>query len=244
MTTPDLLHSPQSVKGLLTQLTLAGTAALAGSSARAQIIVTSVNENIGFAPGDLRSFTSSLPGNGQFGIGRTEFQWSPSHSSWYVRTLVAGSTNSINPGFGHGALFKTGGNLADVLPSGKVWSTIGGGTNNFGLLNVNDNVPGGIGAPTVPTYANQYLAFRFPDPIISGQYDYGWVELSLTDNSYADMTVQIDAYAYSTSGIPIPTGDLGTSVPEPSAAMALAALSALTLGAVGVRRMKALKVAA
>lgn len=239
MTKPNTLHFPHSIKGLLTQLTLAGTAALTGSSAHAQIVVTDVNENIGYAPGDLSSFTSSLPGTGQFHIGRTGFQWQPSHSSWYVRTLAANSTNTQNPGFGHGAQFKTHGDIVDVLPAGRVWSTISGGTGGF-ILNVNDNVPG-LSVPTQPTYTDQYLAFRFPAPTTPGQQDYGWVEVSLIDNTYADMTIHIDSYAYDASGNPLPTGDRGTSVPEPAAAVALAALSALALGAVGVRRMKALK---
>jgi hypothetical protein len=53
-------------KHLLAHLTLAGAAALAGSTANAQITVVNVNETVGFGAGDIGSFTSSLPGIAQF----------------------------------------------------------------------------------------------------------------------------------------------------------------------------------
>jgi hypothetical protein len=87
-----------------------------------------------------------------------------------------------------------------------------------------------------------YIAFRFA-PTTPGSYDYGWIELSSDTVGGYTASVTIAAYAYDLSGAQVFNGQT-TSVPEPSAAVALAAFSALALGAVGVRRLKALKAAA
>ena len=88
-----------------------------------------------------------------------------------------------------------------------------------------------------------YIAFEFQDTTHNDQLDYGWVNLSVTDDSYDSMNINIASYAYDQSGRELPTGattDLAPT-PEASPAMALAVLSALTLGAAGVRRMKDLR---
>ena len=53
-------------KALLTHLTVAGGAALISTTANAQIMKVLVNQEVGYAPGDLTSFTSALPGTNQF----------------------------------------------------------------------------------------------------------------------------------------------------------------------------------
>ena len=59
MTRPTTSHTS---KTMLSHLTLAGAAALTASSANAQIMVVPVNENVGFAPGDLTTLTLAVPG--------------------------------------------------------------------------------------------------------------------------------------------------------------------------------------
>jgi len=78
MTTPNTRkqraseHAPAPrprplAQSLLTHLAVAGTAALAASSAHAQVTTfTNVNENVGFTPGEASIFTLSLPGASQF----------------------------------------------------------------------------------------------------------------------------------------------------------------------------------
>ena len=93
------------------------------------------------------------------------------------------------------------------------------------------------------TFSNRYFGFKFEDTTHGGQIDYGWIDASLTDNSYNNLTLHIGSFAYDTSGARIETGQT-TGVPEPYPAVVLAAFGALTLGAVGVRRLKALQAAA
>ena len=75
-------------------------------------------------------------------------------------------------------------------------------------------------------YSNDYELFRFP---VGSHFDYGWLELSLNWDNGPYLTPV--AYAYDTSGKPIPAGYTG--IPEPRELPL--ALSALTLGALGLR---------
>lgn len=63
----------------------------------------------------------------------------------------------------------------------------------------------------------------------------------MTNQNYDSMNINIASYAYDLSGQELPTGATMSAAPEPSPALALAVLSALTLGAMGVRRMKDLR---
>lgn len=81
-------------------------------------------------------------------------------------------------------------------------------------------------------YGDQYALFRFS---VGSQTDYGWLELDLGPSGYpADPVVSTVAYAYDTSGKPIPAGYTG--IPEPREIPL--ALSALSLGAIGLREWR------
>lgn len=74
---------------------------------------------------------------------------------------------------------------------------------------------------------DQYVLFRFD---VDGQSDYGWLEYDALNEQHEPPQVPLLAYAYDTSGKPIPAGYTG--VPEPRE-LSLA-LSALSMGAVRV----------
>lgn len=71
---------------------------------------------------------------------------------------------------------------------------------------------------------------------------YGWAQLNLSrPGSMHGPDVTVVDWAYDTSGAQIPAGDTGT--PEPST-FALTGLSALALGAAGLRSWRAARKAA
>ena len=82
-----------------------------------------------------------------------------------------------------------------------------------------------------PSFSDQYELFHFT---VGSQTDYGWLELSLTNNSSEGPYFTPIVYAYDTSGKPIPAGYTG--IPEPP--QLPLALSALALGAVGLREWR------
>jgi hypothetical protein len=210
-------------KTLLAQLTLAGGAALAGSTANAQVTVVPVNETVGFGPGETPFVVSSLPGVCQFAIFTTQFN--PNVHT--VAFSTAGSALTVKAG---STYFNT--------PAGKKFSTISGPTffkSTLVLSTVHGFTFTNLSGP-LPTY----LSFRFA-PTPGGPFDYGWIELGGFGTPYGGAFVTIDEYAYDLSGAQLPNGQTFSSVPEPSPALALAALSALALGAAGVRRLKALR---
>jgi hypothetical protein len=232
----------RSSQGLLTHLTLAGAAALAGSSANAQIVLTDVNVDIGYGPGGSASFTSSLPGISQFAILRSN----PSSSSVHLIGLRGGE-----PGY---LLVKTAQtrntffqeNTIAISPLGAKWSSIPGTVDNgarFAGVFSGQSTDGGHSTRNFGyrTFTDGYFAFEFEDTTNGNQLDFGYIKASLTDDTFGGLTLHISDYAFDASGQEIAMGALPTAsgVPEPSPALALAALSALSLGAVGVRRMKA-----
>ncbi len=78
-------------------------------------------------------------------------------------------------------------------------------------------------------YSNAYALFRFD---VGSQTDYGWLKLSLSYPPTGGPDFTISAYAYDTSGRPIPAG----FVPEPQELPL--AMSALALGALGMREWR------
>jgi hypothetical protein len=256
-------------KSLLAHLMVAGTAALAGSAANAQIVVTNVNENIGFAPGDVSSFVSSLPGPVQFNIFRESFtglgipDWIeiqsqnglPTSRGAYLNVMA--QRQFIHTGYGkHGGHTRIVPGSIETVPAGEKWGSIEGigvrsdsvakvylaktwtgfsSSNTRTLSNTN---------PSRDRFTDGYFAFQFTDANRGYQLDYGWIKASLTDDTLNDLNLHIDSYAYDPTGAQIAMGDAGTAgttVPEPNAALALAALSALTLGTTSVKRFKALQ---
>ncbi len=212
-----------AMKGIVSQLTLAGAAALCGTAAHAQVVVTSVNENVGFASGDHSSYTVSLPGASIDLVNRSS---GPSTAVLGIRAqnaYIRATLHSVMPALAN---------------AGQVWSTIGGG------INVGNPIATADSLHASPLFTDKYYAFRFNDSNNGNKTEYGWIEVSLTNNTVSNLTLHIDSYAYDKSGNPISMGDTvssASSVPEPSAALALAAFSTLTLGAVGVKRFKTLQ---
>jgi hypothetical protein len=82
----------------------------------------------------------------------------------------------------------------------------------------------------------RYFLFNFQD---DGQTLYGWGQLNVTVGPGVGPDVTLVDYAYDTTGARIAPGQT-SSVPEPSETVPLA-LSALVLGAAGVRRWRAAK---
>ncbi len=258
-------------RAMLSHLTLAGTAALAGSAANAQIIVTSVNQTIGFAPGDLTSFTSTLPGVNQFHLNlttATSIRLAGAYGTVPGRNFLReirfngiGNMQARAYGFSRAGKFHSFGLCA--APAGGTFSNVKwhsfwrGNANRANALiqgvsattNNGTNFQGSFGSGGEAGGFNQfftdkYLAFKFKDTT-TGKTDYGWIEAAVTGSGYFSypnypaLSLDIVAYAYDASGAKIQMGQ--TSVPEPSPVVAFAAFSALTLGAAGVRRLKALQ---
>jgi hypothetical protein len=254
-------NSGDSSKSLITHLMVAGTAALAGSAANAQIVVTNVNENIGFAPGDVSSFVSSLPGPIQFNLFRhSGFTRSIGMQSKRVGPIPRSVSAYLymKASRKYTAFFPRV--FIETVPAGKKWRSISGVSASGPAhvvtvyhLTTTVHIPTVGGSTTsttitLPTtrasrkpFTDQYFAFTFADAARDYQYDYGWIKASLTDNTYDGLNLHIDSYAYDPSGKQIAMGETVAPVPEPNAALALAALSALTLGAAGVKRFKAIQ---
>jgi hypothetical protein len=81
----------------------------------------------------------------------------------------------------------------------------------------------------LPARGNQFALFRFD---IGAQTDYGWLELGLGNLGDRKPFIRAIGYAYDTTGKPIKAG----AVPEPQHLPL--ALSALALGAIGVREWR------
>ncbi len=217
--------------GLLTHLAAAGVAALAATSACAQVTTfTGVNEYVGFAPGEASFFTLSLPGAAQFAFA--------AETSGAFNFIAAGQAN----GYVRLKTQVVSSLYAPVFsPKGVKFSSVPGSVSPAGNIVANtasNNYHLGYSKGD-----KGYIAFEFQDTTNNNQLDYGWVNVILTDDTYNGMNVNIASYAYDLSGQMLPTGATmePSSAPEPSPALALAVLSALTLGAAGVRRMKDLR---
>lgn len=245
MTTPNTSkpraneHAPAArprplVQSLLTHLAVAGTAALAASSAQAQVTTfTNINENVGFTPSEASFFTLTLPGTAQFA-----FAAQVSSGPYAFHFIAAGQNN----GYVRLKTQTVNSLYAPVFsPAGQKFSMVPGSVNGVGdfVANTSSNAFHlGYNAGD-----KGYVAFEFKDTTNNNQLDYGWVNLSVTNQNYNSMNVNIASYAYDLSGRELPTGATSNPAPapEPSPALALAVLSALTLGAAGVRRMKDLR---
>jgi hypothetical protein len=225
------LSSVGPLKGLAS-LSAAGLALAGAAEAHAAIIVTNVNKDVGFAPGDSSSAVFSVPASGAarfiLGAGLTS---GPLGMGVPRRFLVFNATNSSNVTFN---VHK--GRFVNRLPAGKKWKSAGGYSSTVGAINT-ATAGGKLGGGG--TFTDEYFAFEFKHGHNHKPgHDYGWIEGSLTNGSYSDMTYHVDRYAYETTGIQIATGQTSFVVPEPATAL-LALSGALVAGASGVRRWRA-----
>lgn len=139
---------------------------------------------------------------------------------------------------------------------GQAWGSVNRTTGNilaarrysrFTRVRYFPNIFGGTPRPTFRTYhssqfapfgVGSYFLFRFID---NGATLYGWGSLDAYIGSTGPFGTFRD-YAYDTTGAFLPAGTTGAPVPEPAETIPLG-LSALVLGAAGVRRWRASKAA-
>jgi MYXO-CTERM domain-containing protein len=208
--------------------TVASLAALAGASQANAVIISNTN---GFTVGNNNTNTVDWDIDG---AGGPELSVIPyySDSSYNAVDLVG-----FNNAFGIvGALVSTSTGepltpaMSNLGYSAQVTSGLAFQTGNFFSL-VDD---GAIGLPIGFTAGESgFIGFTF-NP--SGTVLYGWAEVILTEGGTAG-NVEVVQWAYEDSG-----ASITTPVPEP-ASTALG-LGALALGAAGLRRTRARKVAA
>lgn len=128
------------------------------------------------------------------------------------------------------------------------------GTNVY--FNGATSISGRIGrlqsGPAGPTASDEYVAFRFMD----GAQQYGgWAEVSILDDTYSNLTVNISEIAWQAGRLDTgvtPTGGLTGNIiatttiagaPEPGT-LGMLAVGAALLGAAGLRRWKTARVQA
>jgi hypothetical protein len=206
---------------VLSSAALAVTAGSA-SQAGAAVIVTHVNASVGFASGDMSVDLLPVAGSFNAGVATSTFG-GVSHSLIIAGTTAANfqiKTQQIG-NYGFARPLAAGVKFADA-PTG----TAAGGYIEYAST-------GGI-AVGPGLFSNKYYSFSFIDG--GGVTDYGWIEGSLTDTSYAGLNYNITEYAYDDTGAQLATGSTG-SVPEPTTAGTVLA-GLLVTGAAGVRRHK------
>lgn len=202
-------------------LSLAGAGVAGGSAAFADIITVDVNQTYNF--GDT-PITLDLPGINDMRVS--------SPSATFSRSVaLAGATGAtyfqvrrFTAGTFSGGTRK----MLQPASAGQTFNSGAGTVGSFGLLGATDTTFGPIG--TGP-YASQFFLFRFADSTDGGQVNYGWLQASLLAvGSPSTVTVQIERYAYDTSGAPL-------TIPEPTTL----GMGALMLGAMGIRRWRQAK---
>ena len=222
MTVPPLAREGNSTK-LVSLLALAAGAAAIPQSGQADIIYTNLVSPVSVSYSGITNFelafpgNPSLPGNAHVGFAAKQSK----AGSTYYRSVAFRNLAATNL-----AVFVQGKNgYALRRSSGAAWNDT---YNHYPSIPVGKAAQFADGSNHAPaSYDSEYLSYYFVD---GDQNFYGWVKVSLSNESSGDPTVTIYGYAYDTSGNPIATG----AVPEPSSA-AILALGALTLGAKGVR---------
>ncbi len=219
---------------LLASLSTAGMALVAGSDADAGIVLTTVNQDVGWVNGvQSADFIGALPGF--YGLNAIKIHASNGPS---YRSLLFNNPGSVYLK-AHGGTTFGHGRFAVIADKGQKWDQIGGFSTFRAHIatNTSGGHPSGI-----PPFTEKFFAFKFNiGTTNSYRYRYGWLEASLTNRSFSNLFLHIDSYAYDDTGAQIAMGDTG--VPEPSSAIQLLALAAMTSGAAGVRRWKAAKAA-
>lgn len=222
---------------LLASLSTAGIALVAGSEAEAGIIVAAVNQDVGWVDGvQTADFVGTLPG--YYGLNSINIKASGGSSSRSLRFRNLGSVYVKALG---GTFPSAHGAIAVIADQGQKWDQIVPGFERS-VAHIAYNTSGGNASGLSP-FTDKFFAFKFNNGTSSSsQFRYGWIRASLTNRSFSNLFLHIDSYAYDDTGAQIAMG--ATGVPEPSSAIQLAALAAMTLGASGVLCWKAAKAAA
>lgn len=234
----------------------AGAMVLTTGTADASIVHVVVNQTIGGECGCGDIFVS-LPGGAGLGLDASR----NSHFSHrtYLSTIRVGTPRmvsaTVNLGTVHSAVFL-GGSAAFEGPVGPGQAWVVHGTLQLPFLvssrysrfrTTREFSLGGQGGVrtyrlrsvgSTPFGAAPYFLFRFID---NGTPLYGWGSLSEGINTTGLEVTFLD-YAYDTTGAFLPAGTTGAPVPEPAETIPLG-LTALVLGAAGVRRWLASKAA-
>ena len=233
-------------------LSLACAAACAPSAAEAAIIVGSINQTVGFGPGQESSVVLDLPGsldltlqrfasaNRQYAIQAVFPNANPIYGTSAFIARQAGSRSQF-PGAQGGwpggeVAFRTGANTVVNWDNGAITNRNAFAANivHSGTRYVSTSFqpwqifgPGGFSE-------TKYLLFRFqPTP---NTPRYGWVEMTEATISFQNssaMSVTFGRWAYDDSGAVIGAG----VIPEPSSATLLMG-GALLAGAAGLRRWR------
>jgi hypothetical protein len=220
---------------------------LVDSAAEAEIIVSTLFNNVTVGSGGFSSRTLDLPGTADMVFARVTHM---SNSGVYPQgTLKATITNGLigrqanNRGQegqpGSNVAFRTNANVA------VTWNANGGiRTGAEAFANI-------IRGQTTQWYgpgsfSNKFLLFSFTNSLAANQTNYGWVEMKTGSyvRSKDEVYVTFGRWAYQNDGRQIGAGQtVAAPVPEPTTA-GMAMAGALVAGAAGLRRYRKQQAAA
>lgn len=215
----------------------AGALGVVGNAEAGPIVYTQLNGEVGFGPGSKSIFSASsfkapiVPGMNAY-FRRFALTSSSRLATGLIRMAAGLSVNLVAQGAD--LVFRDGNAV-----SGQKWSSFRTSSANRSLLlgvRTRSGFTGGNGQN-----GTFYKLFAFVQSSFA-PIDWGWIKLQETMGPPNGPDVQILGVAYDQTGALIAAGDTGTTTapatPEPST-IALASLSALALGAAGVRRWRA-----
>jgi hypothetical protein len=230
--------STQTTK-LASLLALASGAVALPQNAAADIIFTDLSSNpqlVGWNASSSLIFT--VPGTANVGFERQAAigYTSPGSLTVNFRSVKVGN---LGGGADAGVRGLANGFVAPLL-FGATWDQGDGALADALVGTANDlNLFGG--RRPASDYNNQYVAWYFEDSTQGNALRYGWAQINLNIVGYnaGGPTVTVLGYAYDNTGAKPNMG----AVPEPSTG-ALLALSALALGARGLRQWRAQRIQA
>jgi len=222
----------------------AGAMGLGTGTAEASVVLTTVGQTVGFTPPSLATYkvTFGTLSPAYFSLTRSAFtHTNPAGSKFKHRSVFLNGTFALpGPVFAKSFFSPYG-----ALPKGKTSALFT--ATSFLTLAGRKVITTKLGATHVATFhpfnsIDKYFEFQFFSPTL-GHNIFGWGELtesvSATPPPGSGPDVTLVQYAFETNGQYLPPGTL-VPIPEPSEAIPLA-LSALVLGAAGVRRWRAQK---
>jgi hypothetical protein len=224
----------------LASLSALGVGALGiAGTAEANVVVTDVNQTVGFTTGGPGPITVKFGalGAGSFSLKRTAFTTMSSGSVAHVKSVFLDGHHGLRFGV---SFFSPGGRYG-AFPYGRTSSgLIARKTVPVAGLATLTSVHGSKTKSTLHPFqgADKYFLFYFPSSTTPSGDIFGWGQLTESINLTTGPDVTLVDYAYDTSGNFLPAG----AVPEPSETVPLA-LGALVLGAAGIRRWRGEKAA-